>query len=222
MANGIGVADLGGGFQHRTAAAALSGVTVGASINQQDFESRYDRLMYVTPVFAGFRAQVSRGQNANTDIKEISGWYSARLGGLGDLAAAIGYSNQGAAGPGLTKDVTMGGSVSWLHTSGFNLTYSYTTRDNPTTLAGATVRESTFNYIKAGWKFGQHAIAVDYAMGDDFAAVGDEAKMYGVGYVWNPVRWLELYAAYKVHSLERSTGSLEDVKIATLGTRVRF
>ena len=41
-------------------------------------------------------------------------------------------------------------------------------------------------------------------MGDDFAAVGDEAKMYGIGYVWNPVRWLELYAAYKMHELDRS------------------
>ena len=47
--------------------------------------------------------------------------------------------------------------------------------------------------------------------------------MYGVGYVWNPICFLELYAAYKVHQLDLSNGtSLEDVKIATIGTRVRF
>jgi hypothetical protein len=221
MANGIGVADLGGGFVHRVGT-ALTGPTIGASINQQDFESRYDRLMYVTPTFGGFRGQVSWGQSGNADVKEISGWYGAKMGGLGELAAAIGYSNQGNTGAGLTHDVVMGGSISWLHGSGLNLTGSWTKRDNPTTAAGATVRDSTFMYLKAGWKFGQHAIAVDYATGDDFAATGDEAKMYGVGYVWNPIRWLEFYAAYKIHSLDRPGTSFEDITIATLGTRVRF
>jgi len=220
MANGIGVADLGGGFQYRTAAGALSGLTVGTSINQQDFESRYDRILYVTPSFSGFRAQVSWGQKTNTDAKEISAWYGGKLGGLGEIAAALGWSERGNATGG-TKDEYIGGSISWLHGSGINLTYSYSNRDNPAA-AGATVRDSTFNYFKVGYKFGQHAIAVDYAMGDDFAAVGDEAKMWGIGYVWNPVRWLEFYAAYKLHEADRTAGSLEDVKIGTIGTRVRF
>jgi len=222
MANGIGVADLGGGFAHRTAAGALTANTIGATINQQDFESRYDRLMYVTPNFAGFRGQVSWGQKTNTDVKEASLWYGAKLGGLGEIAAALGWSERGNATPGGTKDEYVGGSISWLHGSGLNLTYSYSNRDNPA-VAGAAVRDSTFNYFKVGWKFGTHAIAVDYATGDDFAAVGDEAKMYGIGYVWNPIRFLELYAAYKIHELDLGTGvSLEDVKIATIGTRVRF
>jgi hypothetical protein len=221
MANGIGVADLGGGFVHRTAAGAFStGNSIGATITQQDFESRYDRLMYVTPTFGGFRAQASWGQNANSDITEISAWYGAKMGGLGELAAAVGWSEQ--KGSATTRaDETIGGSISWLHTSGFNLTYSYSNRDNPTATTAAA-RDSTFNYFKVGYKTGQHAIAIDYAMGDDFVTVGDEAKMYGIGYVWNPVRWLELYAAYKVHQLDVTAGSLEDVKIGTIGTRVRF
>jgi hypothetical protein len=221
LANGIGVADLGGGFVFRDSAGAFSGVTINGAINQQDFESRYDRLMYTTPTFGGFRAQASWGQSGNADVKEISAWYGAKMGGLGELAAAVGWSEQGAVTVGGTKDETVGGSISWLHGSGLNLTYSYSNRDNPA-VAGATVRDSTFNYFKVGFKRGTHAIAVDYAMGDDFAAVGDEAKMYGIGYIWSPVRWLELYAAYKVHQLERNTGDLEDIKIGTLGTRVRF
>jgi hypothetical protein len=221
MANGIGVADLGGGFVFRDSAGAFSPVNINASINQQDFESRYDRLMYVTPTFGGFRAQGSWGQNANADIKELGLFYGAKMGGLGELAAALGYSEQDAVVVGGTKDETMGGSISWLHGSGLNLTYSYTNREQPAA-AGAAVRDSTFNYFKVGFKRGQHAIGVDYAMGDDFAAAGDEAKMYGIGYVWSPVRWLELYAAYKVHQLERTTGDLEDIKIGTIGTRVRF
>ena len=233
MANGIGVADVGGGFQYRNAAGALGGVTVGASINQQDFESRYDRLMYVTPTFSGFRAQVSHGQKAGgtavgtvggtLDVKEASIWYGAKLGGLGEVGFAGGWSNKDAAAPGLTKDVYWGGSASWLHTSGFNLTASYSSRDNPTATAGTTARNSKFTYLKAGYKFGAHAIAADTAWGDDFVVAGDEAKMWGIGYVWNPLRFLELYAAYKVHSLDRAGGvSFEDVKITHLGTRVRF
>jgi hypothetical protein len=229
IVNGIGVADLGGGFVHREADGTFSaGDTIGATINQQDFESRYDRLMYVTPTFGGFRAQASWGQKndsaastVNTDVKEISLWYGAKMGGLGELAAAVGWSEQGAL-VGARKDETIGGSVSWLHGSGFNLTYSYSNRDNPTALTDES-RDSTFNYFKAGFKRGAHAIAIDYAMGDDFRFTGDEAKMYGIGYVWSPVRWLELYAGYKVHQLEFSDGGeLEDIKIGTIGTRVRF
>jgi hypothetical protein len=223
MANGIGVADLGGGFVHRTSAGAFTGPSIGASINQQDFESRYDRIMYVTPTFSGFRAQVSHGQNGNADIKEASIWFGGKLGGLGELAAAGGWSNQGnGLLAGGTHDVVWGGSISWLHTSGFNLTGSWSERDNPTAVAGAAVRTSTFMYLKAGFKTGPHAIAIDYATGEDFAASGDEAKMYGLGYVWNPIRWLELYAAYKIHSIDRPGVSLEDIKIGTLGTRIRF
>ena len=227
MANGIGVADLGGGFAHRAPGSVPGtgfGPTIGSVINQQDFESRYDRLMYTTPTFGGFRAQVSWGQNGNGDIKELGGFYGAKLGGLGELAAAVGWSEASvpfSATGGVTKRETIGGSVSWLHGSGINLTASYTQRDN-SVLVGAASRESTFTYFKVGWKRGAHAIAVDYAMGDDFVLDGDEAKMYGIGYVWSPVRWLELYAAYKVHQLDRTAGSLEDVTIGTLGTRVRF
>jgi len=234
MANGIGVADLGGGFFYRNAAGALTTTNVNASINQQDFESRYDRMMYVTPTFNGFRAQVSHGQKGGgassvgsvggtLDVKEASIWYGAKMGGLGEIAFAGGWSSKDATGPGGTKDVYWGGSLSWLHTSGFNLTGSWSERTNPVAPpGGVAARDSTFMYIKAGYKFGQHAIAADYATGEDFAATGDEAKMWGIGYVWNPLRFLELYAAYKIHSLDRTAGSLEDVKITHLGTRVRF
>jgi predicted porin len=254
MANGIGVADIGGGINFRNSATGALLSNINATINQQDFESRYDRLMYVTPVFGGFRVQASWGQKAasgggapatgtvpatvpatpagvlvtsavpvtqNTDVKEISAWYSAKLGGLGDLAAAIGWSERGAGSPGGTKDEYVGGSISWLHGSGINLTYSYSNRKIPMA-AGVAGRDSTFNYFKVGWKAGQHAIGVDYAMGDDYAAVGDESKMYGIGYVWNPIRWLEVYAAYKQHELERAGTPTEDIKIGHIGTRVRF
>ena len=237
MANGIGVADIGGGINFRNSATGALLSSVGATINQQDFESRYDRLMYVTPTFGGFRAQVSWGQkpasgvtptntlgqsvSANTDVREAALWYGGKLGGLGEIAAAVGWSERGASTPNGTKDEYVGGSISWLMPFGLNLTASYSNRDLPTA-AGGTTRDSTFMYVKLGWKFGQHAVAVDYGQGDDFAALNDESKMYGVGYVWNPIRWLELYAAYKIHELDRPGITTEDVTIGHIGTRVRF
>jgi porin-like protein len=222
MANGIGVADLGGGFNYRggpTGGTAF-GPSITATINQQDFESRYDRLMYTTPTFGGFRVMASTGQKTNLDVKELSAWYGAKLGGFGELSAALGWSSKDATAPGLEKDEYVGGSISWLANFGLNLTYSLTKRDTPVATGGT--RESTFNYFKVGWKFGAHAIAGDYSIGDDFAAVGDKAKMIGIGYVWNPIRWVEVYAGYKIHSLDRSGSTFEDVKIGHVGTRVRF
>jgi hypothetical protein len=225
MANGIGVADVGGGFQYRTSTGGYSGTTIGASINQQDFESRYDRLLYTTPSFNGFRATASWGQSGNADVYEVGGWFNGKLGGMGELAAAIGYSNQGNGNTaGGTHDVVMGGSVSWLLPMGLSLTGVWTERDQPTTGAGigGPVRTSTFQYLKVGFKTGPHAFAVDYGTGEDFAAAGDEATVMGVGYVWNPIRWLEILAAYKQHELDRTGASLNKIKIGTVGTRVRF
>jgi hypothetical protein len=255
MANGIGVADLGGGINFRSTGTTPPGFgpNINATLNQQDFESRYDRLMYVTPTFGGFRVQASWGQKAasgggapavvgngvpvtqNTDVKELSAWYGGKFGGFGELAAALGWSERGANSPGGTTDEYIGGSVSWLHGSGLNLTFSHTRRTQPLTAAQDAAGfelESKFTYFKVGFKRGAHAVAVDMAIGEDFNALEDKSTMIGIGYVWNPVRWLELFAAYKVHSLDRDGSSnggtvtaattFDDIKIGTLGTRIRF
>src|SRR5262245_48628150 len=160
MANGIGVADIGGAINYTTGTTTRSTVNINATINQQDFESRYDRLLYTTPTFGGLRGQVSWGQKgasgltqtpanastygqpvtANTDVKEAALFYGNKLGGLGEIAAAAGYSVRQPNLSGGTKDVYKGGSVSWLHTSGFNLTASYTNRDQPTSVPGTNPR----------------------------------------------------------------------------------
>ena len=213
------VTDLGGGLAFRDSTGALTGPTIGASINQQDFESRYDRTMYTTPTFGGFRLQVSNGTKDTFSTSEAAIWYAGKLP-IGDLAAAIGWSQQGA-GPGQDKDVTVGGSVSWLHGSGINLTLAHSTREIPLA-AGLGTRDGKFTYGKVGYKFGRHAVAVDYALGDDQAAAGDEGKMIGVGYVFAPAAWADLYAGYKIHSLDRPGASFDDIALLTVGTRLKF
>ena len=206
---------IGGGFGYRTAAGALSGASIGATIANQDFESRYDRVRYDTPVLAGFRLAGSLGAKDNgRDVTELALWYAGRFGRLGDLAGALGYSTQDAA-PGGVEDKVIGGSLSWLHPSGFNATYARSERDLPG-------REGVFNYFKLGYKAGRHAVAVDYALGEDQALAADEATMVGLGYVYSPAAWVEIYAALKRHSLERPGASLQDIDIAMAGTRLKF
>jgi len=189
--------------------------------------------MYTTPVFGGFRVQAGHGQRTATgEATEFSVWYSGRL--AGELQAAIGYSTVNVSTPtvgavsGVPDKETMGGSISWLHTSGFNLTLSYTTVDGINGAAGVASREGKFWWTKAGYKFGQHAIALDYGTSTDMLAAGDDAPTYGIGYVWNPIRWAEFYAQYRIFQLERSPTaagvavSPEDVNVASVGTRIRF
>jgi hypothetical protein len=206
--------DVGAAFQYRTAAGALSGASVGTTISNQGFESRYDRVLYKTPEFAGFTVEGSWGNKA-TDVVEAALRYSGKLGALGTLAGALGWSSEDTATPGGVDDEVIGGSISWLHTSGFNLTYAHTERDLPG-------RDGKFDYLKVGYKLGRHAVSVDYGQGKDQEAAGDDAKQYGIGYVFTPIAWAEIYALYKRHSLDRPGASLQDIDFAMIGTRVKF
>ena len=247
MVNGIGVADLAGGFQYRNAT-GYSGTTIGQSINQQDFESRYDRVQYTTPSFNGFRASVSTGTVGGSNgapnlaaapggtANEGSVWYSGKIGNLGELAGALGFSSRGGQAAGLRKQETMGGSVSWLHGSGINVTLGMTQRDlsNAGTVADPN-REAEFTYVKVGYKWGQHAIAGDYATSKNQGLTGanngpeaaTKGKMMGIAYVWAPVAWADLYVSYKIHELDSTTGAgvstnWDDISILTTGVRVKF
>ena len=218
VANWSFAALVGGAFGFRNAAGAFTGATIANTFNNQDFESRYDRVRYDTPRFAGFSVAASTGtKDGGRDARELALWYSGELGGLGRLAGALGWSNQQAPeAVGAVEDEVVGGSVSWLHGSGFNVTLAHSQRDI------TAVLEGKFTYAKLGYKLGRHALSVDWGQGDDQLADGDESKMIGAGYVWNPVAWAELYAALKRHKFDRGGVDAQDIDIFMLGTRVRF
>ena len=244
MANGNCVCDWGGGIAFRGSDGSTLGTTVLGAFNNNDFESRYDRIMYTTPTFGGFRAQVGGGQKSDAgETMEASLWYAGKF--MGDLQAAIGYSNEklGAGPAGATPETpdneTIGGSVAWLHSSGFNVAFAYTqmTQGGAAGLCTAATCVAAVNserddvkfmWGKVGYKFGPHAVAVDYGQVKNQAADGDDGKTYGIGYVWNGVRWLELFANYRIYQLDRDAALLpagvgiEDVTVAAIGTRIRF
>jgi predicted porin len=218
LANGSCLCDWGGAIPFTTGAgAAVAGATPGSVINNNDFESRYDRAMYTTPVFGGFRAQAGFGQKSDAgETVEASIWYSGRL--AGEFQAAIGYSEEKTGSGTIKNNTTIGGSVAWLHTSGLNLAYNYTNAE----LSVTPDREAVYHFFKVGYKFGQHAVSLAYAIGEDQAAADDEATAIALGYTWTPIRWAEIYAGYIIYSLDRTGVDVNDITTAQIGTRIRF
>jgi hypothetical protein len=214
LANGAAIADWGGGIPFTTGAGVATGVTPAAGIDNLDFESRYDRVMYTTPTFGGFRAQVGTGQKGD-QVNEASIWWSGKV--AGELQAAIGWSEEKAPVAGQQNNETMGGSISWLHTSGFNVTAQYTQAD-----LFASGRDATHWMGKVGYKFGQHAVAVGYFVGEDQVAAGDEVTAMTIGYVWAPTRWAEVYANAIQYELDRPNVDANDIRVFTIGSRIRF
>lgn len=201
----------------------LTGVTIGDVLNDQDFESRYDRLRYDTPSFSGFSIAVSTGtQNGSgEDVVEYGLKYSGGLGGGNKLAGAVGVSTKKRGGPTDDRDTT-GGSISLLLSSGLNFTLATTNVEDDGPAVGA--KDSDFTYFKVGQKMGQHAVAVDFGRGEDQLTtnLGEEGEVIGIGYVYKPAKWAELYAGYKVHSLDANGASFDDITIITVGSRLKF
>jgi hypothetical protein len=213
VAQWAGVADVGGAILFRNS--TTTGPSIGATTSQQDFESRYDNLRYDTPALGPVNISVSTGVKDGFDTKEFALWYSGDLGGGNKLAGALGSSNQERA-PGNVDDKTTGGSISWLGLSGINVTLSTSKRDISATQQGK------FTYIKVGYKAGQHSFSVDSGKAKDQDLTDDEAKVSGLAWVYKPVKWAEIYAAYKKHTLDRPGSNFDDITILMFGSRLKF
>lgn len=184
-------------------------------MSDQDFESRYSRLRYDLPSFGSFQPSISQGIKGGDDVTEVGLRFSGELGGK--ISGGVGYSTKdvgGAAG----DFQTLGGSVSWLHDSGINLTGGYsTTSDNDNTNPDAD-----FYTGKLGYKTGRHAFDVHYSVAEDRVMKGDSAETVGVGYVFKPIKWFETYAGYNRSSLDRSGADFDDIDTVLVGGRLKF
>ena len=187
--------------------------TVGSTRSNFDGLSRNDRLRYDTPSFGGATLSVSA---TNGDAYELAARYSADFDRFGKITTAIGYvDTEKRTDPEYTQ---IGGSVSWLHTSGVNLTLSSGTRD-----IDKTSRDPVNYYGKLGYKFDIHAFAVEYGVTEDLAQKRDTSKNYGLAYVITPWNGVEFYGMYRTYELDRKgTSNIEDIQQVMLGTRVKF
>ncbi|HKJ96082.1 MAG TPA: porin [Gammaproteobacteria bacterium] len=202
-----------------------SGISIGDVYNNNDFESRYDRLRYDTPAFGPAVLSASYGDKDNSPVTELAARIGSDVPG-GKYMIGLGYSNKDTgsnnpspASPQADKGnvVTTGGSASYLSNTGLNGTVTYTTKSDDTSSPDAK-----FWDVKIGYKFGKNAVAIDYGRSKDRFGDGYKADMYRIGYVYKPVGWAELFAAAKVHKLDGPNQSYDDIKVVTTGTRIKF
>ena len=213
------IADMAGGqFFFDNDTDTLSNTTIGDVFNNFDGLSRDDRLRYDTPNFYGF---VASGSVISGDAADVALRYSAKLGDF-KLAAAAAYSDP--ASNSNSVDETIDGSLSVLHSSGFNLTFAGGTRDYK--VSGRD--DGTFYYGKFGYQrkffsIGTTAMSVDYSRNEDVDQDGDEADTVGFQFVQNIDQWAtEYYLGYRYHSLDRDNTDFDDINAVMTGLRVKF
>ena len=187
--------------------------TIGDTRNNFDGLSRNDRLRYDSPRFSGFTVSTSF---TNGDAWELAGRYAADYGDIGKVAAAIGYVDTNDRGS--AEFTQAGASISWLHSSGLNLTLAYGIRD-----VDDADTDPVNYYAKLGYRWGMHAAAIEYGVTEDLQLEGDESSNYGLAYVAKPWQGVELYGTYRAFELERDgVADIEDISQLMVGTRVKF
>jgi hypothetical protein len=212
------VEDLAGGqLWYDGSTSTLSELEVGDVFDNMDGLSRRNRFRYDTPSFSGFSLA---GSVIETDAYDLAARYSRKYDGIA-VAAALAYASTGDL---KSADDQVDGSLSMLHSSGFNITlaggkqtYDADDRDDP-----------VFWYGKLGYKtdlfsFGQSAFSIDYASNEDAKINGDEASAYSIAYVQKVDEWAsELYLAWRQYKLDKDTSGYDDINAIMMGARVKF
>ncbi len=229
-----GLQDIGGSLKFRRDDGTFGPkVSAGSShtgtgvYSQFDGLSRVQRIQYDTPTVGGFKAGVTHAQG---DAWDVTLRYQANYKQVGlKVASGIGYWEEGSKGD--VFEGAYGGSISLLHNSGANLTFSGGTfdRDNPVSPDGETDTDDPFGiFIKPGWQFkltplGKTNVSFHYGRAEDLQKKGDEFESWGLAVVQNiDIAALELFAFYRQYSLDRDGDDFEDIDLAGLGGRVKF
>ncbi len=226
VVNYSSIEDMAGGFTFRDDDGTPIGngdgtnslVSIGAVFSNFDGFSRRDRIRYDTPKFGPvyFSASYMNGQSW-----DVAGRFAYQWEGFGKLAAAAHYT-----GADTQRDAfkQYSGSVSFLHDSGINLTFSGGGRYDVT---GSD--EDPYNiYGKLGYKFRKWAFSADYTYSEHVAADDDEAQSVGVAAVWNVWESIQFYGSYRWHNLDRDSDQrdtaddAEDIHAVMIGGRVKF
>lgn len=188
--------------------------TISSTYSNYDFYSRHDRIRYDTPTLGpGITLSASFGTaNGENDATELVARQNVDVG-PGQLSWALGTGSESGDG----TDIN-GGSASLLLDNGFNVTLA---------IADAEVNNTgndagSLFYTKVGYKTGRNAYSADFGIVEDRAQDGDESEVFGVQYLHQATDWMDLYAAGKVHRLDRNGADFDDVAILFAGTRIKF
>lgn len=219
LVNYVSVPDTAAAFRFRTTAGVLSTKTIAGSFSDFDGGRRL-RLRYDTPSFNGFVLSASYGEevlakNANFKATGIALRYTGEFGDV-KVKGAIGYSEAKLAAGGRLNDTI--GSVSLLHSSGFNATFA----------AGNRKQTGNYYYGKLGYQHdwfsvGKTALSIDYYRGSDRSSVGSKSTSYSIGMVqsFDDAR-IEAYLGLTQYKLSETTASYLDASSVLFGMRWKY
>jgi hypothetical protein len=175
-----------------------SGVSVGDARSNFDGLGRNDNLRYDAAIDNFTLA----GSIGNGDKVEASVRYAND-----NLKIMLGFWDQNDSGDGNSGSAI---SASWVADNGFNLTGSYGTDDRD--------GDPDNIYLKLGYIMGDNAFGIDWGETSDLAA-GD-AESYSIAWVGSVMQGIEVYASYRVESLDVS--GADDIDALTGGARIKF
>ena len=198
---------------------AYHDLNVGDTRDNYDGLSRNQRVRYDSPTFLGITLS---GSVTNGGAFELAARYSA--GFYGKMSFAVGYvSTQNREKSGSELDFNqIGGSVSWLMPFGLNFTVAAAQQDK----LDESKPDPINYYGKVGYKFGIHALAVEYGVTNDKKHEDDISTNYGLAYVVKPWKNIELFAAVRQFVLDGDDDLYGDdpeaITQAMAGTRIKF
>ena len=198
-----------GGFEFKKGSTA-SGLTVKDTRSNYDGLGRTERVRYDSPTFVGVTgsASISNGGAADLAVRYAADFF-------GNLEAALGYASNIR-----EEDYTqISGSVSYLLPFGLNFTVAVAQRNS----IHDGAKDPLSYYGKVGYKFGIHAVALEYGVTQDKKNKGDVSSNLGLGYVVQPWKKVELFAAARQYMLDLKSGSDPDPILQVYaGTRIKF
>ncbi len=214
------IADIAGGMEFvRSGNNDLSGISVSDAFKDFDGLSRKNRLRYDTPTFYGAHLSTSWISDKRWDA--AAWWGGKGYGFKTAAAAAVAYIHTDHNGD--DSEYQYDGSFSVLHeNTGLNFTFSAGVQEvdnqgDPSNVWG-----------KVGWRtdlmsYGETSFGVDYGQSTNLVTDKDDGYSYGATVVqlFNDYG-AEFYAQFRVFSLDHDDYNVQDVNVATIGTRVKF
>lgn len=245
-----GIQKTGGGIAFFDSAAnAASTFTVGKVFESNDGLSLRNRARYTTPNFYGFKIDTSHSYQGKGDAWDVALKYAGKYEGT-KLALQVGYADDKTLGNGNGRTVALAlqpqllaadtsvtqnykltnASFGILHSSGFNIHFAYSYKQNKQKLA----KNGQVFFGKLGYKFkaseaGYTCLALEgghFKNAYHLAETKIKAKSYGITLLQNLDRVsTDLYIAARRMKLDKIKTRTENFKSAStvlVGARVRI
>ena len=200
----------------------IESLHVDQTMRNMDGLSRRDLVRYDTPSLGGFTLAGSAIEDGAFDL---AARYERKFDDF-TIVGALAWATPGDLLEFLVRwDNQYDGSISFLHSSGFNITLAGGQQDFDEQI---TSDDPSYWYGKLGYRAdlfssGESAFAIDYGQWQNFAADGDQADSIGLAFVQIVKDWgTDFYISYRWYGLDRDNADFDDINGVMAGARVKF